>query len=604
MTRWYVGSLVTSSLVVTLPSSLSTSVSTSLRASVLVAVGRVPAARCPARSMSFAFQFLATAQPHPDHHFGGEGGVRRAEVGVGSLVPTTVPKSDSSGGARPWPSRRAPADGLQTDEYSTAVADVPIFEWPLADEFLDRAEELQRLEQWWASRERMPVNLHGRRRVGKSWLFRRFAHGKPAVLLVASRVYPGAQLSSFAARLEPLLGVRPDLPDMPTLFRVLFRAARKQKLLAVIDEFPWLLPTSGAGVEAELSAIQAVMEEERDDSQLKLVLCGSQVGQMEALQSERSPLHGRLVPLRLRRLPFREARLFLPELDPLAAFERFAVSGGMPRYLAALAGPSVKKAVCSAVLDRNSALYDEARTIVEQELREPKSYFAVLTQLADGDKEFNEIAQGSRLTAATVSKYLGTLADLKLVQRVLPAGAAPDSRQGHWRLQDPFIRFWFRYVFPFQDELESGLSATDLFDGVVAPTLNDHVAPVFEEWCRDYTRTTHGKQAQSVAAWWGMSTHALRRTGERSSEEIDVVGLSRGRVTVLGEAKWQNKPMDVATLRNLRQYKVPALEQAGFKMSSSPITLLFSKSGYSPALQRAAAAEGAILVDVREALSG
>ncbi len=482
--------------------------------------------------------------------------------------------------------------------------EVPAFQWSLVPEFLDRREELARLENWWASSERMPLNLHGRRRVGKSWLFRRFAHGKPAVILVASRVYPGAQLSSFADRLEPILGVRPDLPDVPTLFRVLFRAARQKKMLVVIDEFPWLLPASEGGAEVELSRIQAVLEEERDNSRLKLILCGSQVGQMEALQSERSPLHGRLVPLRLRRLPYAEAALFLPRLDPVARFERYAITGGMPRYLAALAAPNLKKALCEGVLNRDSPLYDEARTIVEQELREPKSYFAILAQLADGDKELNEIAQATRLSTSTVSKYLAMLAELRLVQRHLPLGAGNDSRQGHWRLLDPFIRFWFRFVFPYQDELESGLRAADLFDQVVEPALHTHVAPVFEEWCREWTRANYGHAAQQVAGWWGLSRHDLRKTGQRSTEEIDVAGLGRGRVTLVGEAKWQRKPMDFAVLQALREYKLPALEQAGFKLDASPTILLFARSGYAPALEKAARDDPAVvLIDVPQHLA-
>jgi AAA+ ATPase superfamily predicted ATPase len=138
------------------------------------------------------------------------------------------------------------------------VAEAKVFHWRLVNSFLDRRDELSVLEQWWSSDDRMPINLFGRRRVGKSWLFRRLAHGKPAVMIVAQRLPAGAQLGKFSAQLEPLLGVRPDLPDVASLFRVLFRVGRDAKLLAVIDEFPWLLPGNGPGDEETLSAIQAV----------------------------------------------------------------------------------------------------------------------------------------------------------------------------------------------------------------------------------------------------------------------------------------------------------------------------------------------------------
>ena len=394
---------------------------------------------------------------------------------------------------------------------------VPEYAWPRVDEFIDRTAEIDRLEAWWASDERMPMNLYGRRRVGKSWLFRRFAHGKPSVLLVSERLAEGAQLTRFAQQLTPLLGgVAPDLPDVAALFRVLFRLARDSKVLAVIDEFPWLLGTTSKEVNRTLSAIQAVMEEERDHSHLKLVVCGSAVTQMEALQSERNPLHGRLVPLELRSLPYRRASAFLESGDEQDQFIRFAVAGGMPRYLAALSGGDLRGRVCDQLLRPDAPLWNEGRTIVGQELREPAVHFSVLEQLASGEKEVGELADALRAKSGPVSKYLSTLADLRLVRKDLPYGASPTDRGSHWVLEDPFLRFWFRFVFPFQADLEAGLDPGDLFDSEIAPELADHAAPVFEDLCREHVRATMGGTATRVGRWWGNSLNRLRRSGDRT----------------------------------------------------------------------------------------
>lgn len=163
---------------------------------------------------------------------------------------------------------------------------------------------------------------------------------------------------------------------------MLFRLARDTKVLAVIDEFPWLLGTTAKGVERTLSAIQAVMEEERDRSQLELVVCGSAVTQMEALQSERTPLHGRLVPLELRALPFGRASQFLDSGDAQDRFVAFAIAGGMPRYLSALSAGELRDRVCDQILRPDAPLWNEGRTIVGQALREPAVHFSLLEQLA------------------------------------------------------------------------------------------------------------------------------------------------------------------------------------------------------------------------------
>jgi AAA+ ATPase superfamily predicted ATPase len=477
------------------------------------------------------------------------------------------------------------------------------YTWAAAGEFVDRTTELSALESWWNASDRTPMSVYGRRRCGKSWLLRRFAHGKPAVVLVAMRTAPGAQLDDFSERLEPLLGARPRLNDLADLFRVLFRAAQRQKLLVVIDEFPYLLPTTEAEIERQLTAIAAVWEQERDSSKLKLILCGSLIAQMQDLLAERSPLHGRLQPLHLHPVPFAQARLFMPKVtEPLASFERFSITGGMPRYLSALGGPQpVAGAVCERVLDPNGALFNEGRTVLE-ELREPKVYFSVLQSLAGGDKQSAEIVSALRSDPQKASKYLAVLEQMRLVERRLPTGAPSTARTGHWHLRDPFLRFWFRYVFPFQDDLETGLAPRDLWDTEIAPTLADHVAPEFEEHSRAWVRATQG--VTSVAAWWGNALDPLRRQGVRSSEEIDIVGSARHRVTHVGEARWRKEPMGLSYLSEIEEYKIPALRQSSLKVATSVRIVLVSRAGFTAQLQDIAQRRGDLtLVDGPTALA-
>lgn len=483
---------------------------------------------------------------------------------------------------------------------------IPVYDWPRVSEFLNRNDELERLEKWWNDADdRMTVNLYGRRRVGKSWLFRRFAHGKPSVLMVSERLAEGAQLSRFSQQLAPMLGgVAPQLPDVAALFRVLFRVAQDHKTLAVIDEFPWLLGSTSAEEGRTLSSIQAVMEEERDRSQLKLVLCGSAVTQMEALQAERNPLHGRLVALELRALPYERASAFLREGSAQDRFVRFTVSGGMPRYLTALVGGSLRERVCDQLLQPDAPLWNEGRTIVGQELREPAMHFSVLEQLASGEKQVGELANALKAKSGPVSKYLSVLADLRLVRKDLPYGASPTDRGSHWVLQDPFLRFWFRFVFPFQADLEAGLQPEDLYDREIEPELADHVAPVFEELCREHARRSLDGTATRVGRWWGNSLNQLRKDGQRTTEEVDIVGTARKRVTLVGEAKWTNKPLGERILHDLAKYKIPALEQDGFRMADEVATVLFSRSGYSAGLRaRAGSDEHLHLIDVDQMLS-
>jgi hypothetical protein len=474
------------------------------------------------------------------------------------------------------------------------------YSWPIRDRFLNREADLRRLEEWWAGGERDALALFGRRRVGKSWLFRAFADGKPATILVADQGSPGKQLSRFADALQPQLGIRPELTDLASLFRALYRLAADERTLVVIDEFPYLLPSRGKARREALSSVQAAIEEERDASQLKLILCGSHIAQMRTLLAEDSPLRGRLTPLPTLPLSFPECRPFMAEDGARQRIERFAVAGGMAMYLAELGrGGTLRERICETVLDPRGPLFNDPREVLEEEFRQPGTYFSLLEELAFGVRGMKELTTALRAPHSTLTPYLDELSRMQLIERLSPAGSRRDLR---YRLADDFLRFWFRFVFPFQESLRAGLRPADHYEGEIAPALAEHVAPTFERLCRRWVRGNLGVQATQVGPWWGRAVDSLRREGTRSSEEIDIVGAARSRVTVVGECKWTSGQMAGRVLDDLERFKIPALRQDGARFADGgPAILLFSKSGFKAGLSdRVAKRDDVRLIDLDE----
>jgi uncharacterized protein len=478
------------------------------------------------------------------------------------------------------------------------------FQFPAADRFVNRDRDLAALEHWWLGQDRNALNLHGRRRVGKSWLFRRFAHGKRATVLVAERLAPGAQLSRLAAQLEGALGVRPQIDDVSELFRLLYGLGAQEPHLVVLDEFPYLL-APGSRREAMLTAIQSVMEDERDRSQTKLVLCGSHVTQMQALMSEGAALRGRLTTLRVDPLGFGEASGLIEDHGAQRRIERYAVAGGMARYLAELgSGGPLDELICTRLLDPNGALFNDPREVLEHELAQVATYFSILQELADGEKPLGEIAAALRMPATNLPRPLDTLRDMAVIERRTPINAGAGEKSSRYRISDPFLRFWFRFVFPYQEDLSAGLAPRDLYDLEIEPALADHVAPVFETLCREWVRRNRGVKASRVGSWWGPATRRGRAQG-RHTEEIDIVGLGRGRATVIGECKWTAKPLSVSILAALEDFKLPGLSQQGVKVAAGPEVLLFCRGGFTDGLAAAAADDPLLtLVDLEELVAG
>jgi hypothetical protein len=84
-----------------------------------------------------------------------------------------------------------------------------------------------------------------------------------------------------------------------------------------------------------------------------------------------------------------------------------------------------------------------------------------------------------------------------------------------------------------------------------------------------------------------------------------VVGLSGRTVTLVGECRWRADPMDVTMLKELAEFKLPALAQVpGLTIASDCRRVLFSKGGFTTGLEAAAAREGIQVVTAEEVVEG
>ena len=57
---------------------------------------------------------------------------------------------------------------------------------------------------------------------------------------------------------------------------------------------------------------------------------------------------------------------------------------------------------------------------------------------------------------------------------------------------------------------------------------------------------------------------------------------------MIGECRWRNKAMDGNVLKEIEEYKLPALHQAGYEVDVNLQILLFSRGGYGRAIERVA----------------
>jgi hypothetical protein len=365
-----------------------------------------------------------------------------------------------------------------------------------------------------------------------------------------------------------------------------------------MDEFTYLI----GGNKAIPSILQKVWDERLKNSTVFMILCGSYIGMMETeVIGHKAPLYGRrtgsnlLSPLELPIVP-----LFFPNYAPIQQVEAWAVLGGMPYYLSAFSDQmDIFTNIRKQILDVQGLLYPEPRLLLLEELREPRNYFSILRAIAQGSTRLNEIAQKAGVGNSSITaRYLDILQHMRLVYRSVPATESqPEkSRKGIYHISDFFLRFWFRYVHPYQNALDLGMA-----DGILAQrvrsTFEQFVSYAFEEAARSYvTRLARKGQLsflpERIGSWWNQ--------GRSPSSEIDVLAISDSeRALLVGECKWSANPVGSDILQDLKR-KTQLLQAT---KSWDRITyFLFAKSGFTPALQEQAMKEDVQLVSVEDCL--
>jgi len=459
--------------------------------------------------------------------------------------------------------------------------------------FVNRKTELQWLQDAYDSGRAGLLVLYGRRRVGKTELLRVFCRDRKHVFFVADMAPDREQLAAFSQRLWAQAYGQADpgfsFPSWEAAFRFMGSLARQEQLVVVLDEFPYLVQANPAVP----SILQRVWDAELRDTRILCILCGSYIGVMEReILGYRSALYGRRTGQYLvEPLGFDNVAAFFPGRDPSWLVEAYAVLGGVPAYLLEFAGEQdLFAGLARRVLRRGSFLYDEPRFLLMQELREPANYFAVLRAVAHGKTRLNEITQAAGLSdRGTASRYLDVLRDMGLIQRLVPVTETnpQKSRRGLYRLQDQFLRCWFRFVFPNRTDLEEGETGLVL-ENRIKPYFAEFVGPVFEEVCRQHLHRV-GRRGElpfhpsRLGPWWD------------GKNELDMVALNEHETAILaGECKWWIKPVGANVLFDLME-KAKAVSPL-LPQVPRIYYALFARNGFSEELRQIAAQQDNILL--------
>ncbi|WP_288557330.1 ATP-binding protein [uncultured Lactobacillus sp.] len=451
--------------------------------------------------------------------------------------------------------------------------------------FVGRHQELEQLNQAYQENDFQFTVIYGRRRIGKTSLINEFLKDKKAIYYVALEENAEDNLKRFSDAISIFKntdqGGKEKFADFEECFKEITRLAQKQRVILVIDEFPYLAkayPTIS-------SMLQSYIDHEFKETNLFLILCSSSMSFMERqVLGYQSPLYGRrTLALKLEPFKLSEAHEMLPKLSKEDAFIINTVCGGVPQYLSYMSDSmSVADNIKKNFLSKSGRLFDEPNNLLQQELRDPTNYNSIINAIASGASKHSKIAQSAHLQTGPLTTYLNNLIDLGIVEKKLPVTEQKKSRSKNivYHICDGMFRFWYTFVGKQTDLIERGL--TDLAWVKVQKGLSDFMEPEFEKysqdfmWSQDMNEKIVPNPFIHLGNWWGTD----KRTHQQV--ELDVVGFSDDeRDGYFGECKWKNEPISRSVLEKLitnsEIFKYPIKHY-----------YLFSKSGFTDSCQELA----------------
>jgi hypothetical protein len=420
------------------------------------------------------------------------------------------------------------------------------------------------------------VIVRGRRRIGKSALVEEFIERQqvPSVFYTAeigladeplqefreavlvsslpdADVFGEAVPGNWSAALRQLAGILPD--DQPSII--------------VLDELPYLMDASGAFE----SVLQRSWDREFSRKPVLLVLVGSDLSMMEALTSYGRPFHQRGTQLKVG--PLNPADVAeMAGLSAAEAFDAAIVTGGLPLICSRWRnGENLRSFLSRELGNPVSPLVVSAQLSIAAEFPDHAQARMVLAAIGSGERTFTNIARAAGgIAHSTLTRATDLLISKGVVAGELPVSLSP-SKDRHYRITDPYLRFWLTFLGPHLPELDrmrSDLTLTrierrwtDWRGRVVEPLVRDALARLLP--AQDIPA------APVIGAYWTRGNDV----------EIDIVGADREPVATqllfLGSVKWlETRPFDEHDLIELQRHRD--------RVTSDPVPLLaVSRSGVS-----------------------
>lgn len=321
--------------------------------------------------------------------------------------------------------------------------------------FLGRSEERKKLHRMIKREEQRVALIYGRRRVGKSELIKQVLKEAelPAIYYECKQTTEQNNVESLAVLIAAEYQLpRPAFGSMEEVLDFLFQKACQEKRIFVLDEYSYLRDC----VKGLDSILQALIDQYRDRSTLKLILCGSFVDVMESLLYHENPLYGRVdLTIHLKAMDYFESALFYPEFSAEDKVRLYSVFGGIP-YFNRLIDPAltVRENITELIASPGARLENEVSMYLKSEISRIINANEVFDALARGYSKYSDILSQSHVSSGpAMVDVLDKLIRMEMVEKQAPINDENNRKKASYRVIDNLSLFYYRYIFRYLSQM-------------------------------------------------------------------------------------------------------------------------------------------------------
>lgn len=397
--------------------------------------------------------------------------------------------------------------------------------------FYDRQQEmaaLRKIEALSAHDAQMTV-ITGRRRIGKTTLIKKSFTNIPFVYFFVGKKSETLLCSELAEIIRVTLSV--DLGafnDFARLLGAIMGIGIHRNFTLVLDEFQNLSHTR----DSIFSDIQDVWDNNKEESHINLVICGSLYSKMKKIFDDKDePLYGRATArFKIRPFSIDTMKEIMRDNNPDYTNEdllaMYMITGGVAKYVEQLVtrGALTKDEIVRDVLSVGSYFLDEGQEMLRDEFgKDYGNYFSILSALATGETSRGQIKS---YTGVEAGGYLDKLEnDYGIIARRRPYLAGEKSKNVEYSISDNFLNFWFRFIYRYRSAVEVG--NLEWITGKVMADYESYSGLVLERYFR---------QAYAEKGRYNLVTNYWKKNDGK--DEIDLIAVNEAdKELVLGEIK-------------------------------------------------------------------